>query len=197
MKKKFFIIIFSFLFLYVLYPFFGIYKFYVATKKSDVNYIAKNVNWESLRLGFKNDLKIILDKRIKNKNILGNKLFQKFFETSVIDYILEEFITAEKIVLLLNNPKEYNNLLKDEIKNPVKKKEKKSEIKKINKFKFHGPNISMLREKINYAFFINLNTFRIDFNQDGYPIVADLKLINFKWKIYRIYLPIDLIVSKN
>ena len=102
MKKKIFIIIFSFLFLYILYPFFGIYKFYVATKKSDVNYISKNVNWESLRLGFKNDLKIILDKKIKNKDILGNKLFQKLFETSVIDYILEEFITAEKIVLLLN-----------------------------------------------------------------------------------------------
>ena len=40
------------------------------------------------------------------------------------------------------------------------------------------------------------NTY-FDFNQDGYPIVADLKLINFKWRIYRIYLPIDLIVSKN
>ena len=64
----------NFLFLYILYPFFGIYKFYVATKKSDVNYISKNVNWESLRLGFKNDLKIILDKKIKNKDILGNKL---------------------------------------------------------------------------------------------------------------------------
>ena len=177
--------------------FFGIYKFYVATKKSDVNYISKNVNWESLRLGFKNDLKIILDKKIKNKDILGNKLFQKLLETSVIDYILEEFITAEKIVLLLNNPEEYNNLLKDEIKNPVKKRERKSGREKINKFKFQGPNISHLREKINYAFFINLNTFRIDFNQDGYPIVADLKLINFKWRIYRIYLPIDLIVSKN
>ena len=197
MKKKIFIIIFSFLFLYVLYPFFGIYKFYVATKKSDVNYISKNVNCESLRLGFKNDLKIILDKKIKNKDILGNKLFQKLLETSVIDYILEEFITAEKIVLLLNNPEEYNNLLKDEIKNPVKKRERKSGREKINKFKFQGPNISHLREKINYAFFINLNTFRIDFNQDGYPIVADLKLINFKWRIYRIYLPIDLIVSKN
>ena len=197
MKKKIYIVIFSFLFLYILYPFYGIYKFYVATKKSDINYIEKNVNWESLRLGFKSDLKIILDKKIKNKNIIGNKLLKKLLETSVIDYILEEFVTAEKIILLLNNPEEYNNLLKDDIKNPIKKKRRETEKKKENKFKFQGPNISRLREKINYVFFINLNTFRIDFNQDGYPIVADLKLINFKWRIYRIYLPIDLIVSKN
>ena len=197
MKKKIYIVIFSFLFLYILYPFYGIYKFYVATKKSDINYIEKNVNWESLRLGFKSDLKIILDKKIKNKNIIGNKLLKKLLETSVIDYILEEFVTAEKIILLLNNPEEYNNLLKDDIKNPIKKKRRETEKKKENKFKFQGPNISRLREKINYVFFINLNTFRIDFNQDGYPIVGDLKLINFKWKIYRIYLPIDLIVSKN
>lgn len=197
MKKKFYIVIFSFLFLYILYPFYGIYKFYIATKKSDINYITKNVNWESLRLGFKSDLKIILNKKIKNKNIIGNKLFKKLLETSVIDYILEEFITAEKIILLLNNPEEYNNLLKDEIKNPINKKKEKTERKKINKFKFQGPNISRLREKINYVFFINLNTFRIDFNQDGHSIVADLKLINFRWKIYRIYLPIDLIVSKT
>ena len=197
MKKKIYIVIFSFLFLYILYPFYGIYKFYVATKKSDINYIAKNVNWESLRLGFKSDLKIILDKKIKNKNIIGNKLLKKLLETSVIDYILEEFITAEKIILLLNNPEEYNNLLKDNIKNPIKKKRRGTERKKENKFKFQGPNISRLREKINYVFFINLNTFRIDFNHDGYPIVGDLRLINFKWKIYRIYLPIDLIVSKN
>ena len=110
---------------------------------------------------------------------------------------MEEFVTAEKIILLLNNPEEYNNLLKDDIKNPIKKKRRETEKKKENKFKFQGPNISRLREKINYVFFINLNTFRIDFNHDGYPIVGDLRLINFKWKIYRIYLPIDLIVSKN
>ena len=85
-------------------------------------------------------------------------------------------------------------MLKKEIDNPKINKKKKN-IKK-EKFKLKGPNIKRIREKINYVFFINLNTFRIDFNHEGYPIKVDLKFTPFKWKLHKIYLPVDLLVSK-
>ena len=36
----------------------------------------------------------------------------------------------------------------------------------------------------------------LDFNHDGYPIKVDLKFYPFKWKVHKIYLPIDLLISK-
>ena len=49
---------------------------------------------------------------------------------------------------------------------------------KKKEFKFEGPNFKRISEKINYAFFINFNTFRLDFNHDGYPIKIDMKFRN-------------------
>ena len=90
--------------------------------------------------------------------------------------------------------------LVDEIKlqtfsTKISKNKEKKNIKK-EKFKLEGPNIKRIREKVNYVFFINLNTFRIDFNHDGYPIKVDLKFTTFKWRVHKIYLPVDLLVSK-
>ena len=129
----------------------------------------------------------------KKKNI-EKQILKTLLGNSLIEIILEEIISPDNIVLLLNDPKKYNEMLKKEIDNPKKNKEKKN-IKK-EEFKLEGPNIKRIREKVNYVFFINLNTFRIDFNHDGYPIKVDLKFTPFKWRVHKIYLPVDLIVSK-
>ena len=118
--------------------------------------------------------------------MLGNNL---------IEIILEEIVSPENIVLLLNDPNKYKDMLKEEMNNPNKNIKKKQNIKK-EKFKLEGPNIKRIREKVNYVFFINLNTFRIDFDHDGYPIKIDLKFSPFKWRVHKIYLPVNLLVSK-
>ena len=194
MKKKILIIFFILSFLYILWPFINIYRFYVAVKKSDIEFLTKNINWQSLRSGFKDDLEFIIDKKIGKKKNIEKQILKTLLGNSLIEIILEEIISPENIVLLLNDPKKYNEMLKKEIDNPKKNKEKKN-IKK-EKFKLEGPNIKRIREKVNYVFFINLNTFRIDFNHDGYPIKVDLKFTHFKWKLHKIYLPVDLLVSK-
>ena len=194
MKKKILIIFFILSFLYILWPFINIYKFYVAVKKSDIEFFTNNINWQSLRSGFKDDLEIIIDKKIGKKKNIEKQLLKTLLGNSLIEIILEEIVSPENIVLLLNDPKKYNEMLKKEIDNPKINKKKKN-IKK-EKFNFKGPNLKRIREKVNYVFFINLNTFRIDFNHDGYPIKVDLKFTPFKWRLYKIYLPVDLLVSK-
>ena len=194
MKKKILIIFFILSFLYILWPFINIYRFYVAVKKTDIEFFTNNINWQSLRSGFKDDLEIIIDKKIGKKKNIEKQILKTLLGNSLIEIILEEIVTPENIVLLLNDPKKYNEMLKKEIDNPKINKKKKN-IKK-EEFKLKGPNIKRIREKINYVFFINLNTFRIDFNHDGYPIKVDLKFTPFKWKLYKIYLPVDLLVSK-
>ena len=67
MKKKILIIFFILSFLYILWPFINIYRFYVAVKKSDIEFFTNNINWQSLRSGFKDDLEIIIDKKIGKK----------------------------------------------------------------------------------------------------------------------------------
>ena len=194
MKKKILIIFFILSFLYILWPFINIYRFYVAVKKSDIEFFTNNINWQSLRSGFKNDLEIIIDKKIGEKKNIEKQILKTLLGNSLIEIILEEIVSPENIVLLLNDPKKYNEMLKKEIDNPKINKKKKN-IKK-EKFNFKGPNVKRIREKVNYIFFINLNTFRIDFNHDGYPIKVDLKFTPFKWRLYKIYLPVDLLVSK-
>jgi hypothetical protein len=194
MKKKILIIFFILSFLYILWPFINIYRFYVAVKKSDIEFFTNNVNWQSLRSGFKDDLEIIIDKKIGKKKNIEKQILKTLLGNSLIEIILEEIVSPENIVLLLNDPKKYNEMLKKEIDNPKINKKKKN-IKK-EEFKLKGPNIKRIREKINYVFFINLNTFRIDFNHEGYPIKVDLKFTPFKWKLHKIYLPVDLLVSK-
>ena len=194
MKKKILIIFFILSFLYILWPFINIYRFYVAVKKTDIEFFTNNVNWQSLRSGFKNDLEIIIDKKIGKKKNIEKQILKTLLGNSLIEIILEEIVSPENIVLLLNDPKKYNEMLKKEIDNPKINKKKKN-IKK-EEFKLKGPNIKRIREKVNYVFFINLNTFRIDFNHDGYPIKVDLKFTPFKWKLYKIYLPVDLLISK-
>ena len=110
-------------------------------------------------------------------------------------------VSGEKLpsVLLLGKNikslKKTKDMLKKEMNDPNKNIKKKQNIKK-EKFKLKGPNIKRIREKVNYVFFINLNTFRIDFNHDGFPIKIDLKFSPFKWKVHKIYLPVNLLISK-
>ena len=190
MKKNLLFLLITFCILYILWPYYSIYKFYNSTKESNVEYISNNVNWDSLRNGFKNDFKIIINKSFgKEKNNIQNQIFSKLFESSIVDILLKDIVTPENLILLVNNPDEYNKLLKKVIKNPVKKINYENNSKNFDQ-------LLKIRQKINYAFFINLNKFRIDFNQKEYQIIVDLKLDTFKWKINRIYLPIDTIASK-
>ena len=190
MKKNLLFLLITFCILYILWPYYSIYKFYNSTKESNVEYISNNVNWDSLRNGFKNDFKIIINKSLgKEKNNIQNQIFSKLFESSIVDILLKDIVTPENLILLVNNPDEYNKLLKKVIKNPVKKINYENNSKNFDQ-------LLKIRQKINYAFFINLYKFRFDFNQEEYQIIVDLKLDTFKWKINRIYLPIDTIVSK-
>ena len=67
MRKKIIIIIFILSFFYILWPFFNIYRFYIAVKRTDIEFLTNNIDWISLRAGFKNDLEIIIDQKIGKK----------------------------------------------------------------------------------------------------------------------------------
>lgn len=195
MRNKILIILFILSSLYILWPFFNIYRFYIAVKKTDIEFFTNNVDWKSLRAGFKTDLEVIIDKKIGKKKSIEKQILKSLLGNNLIEIILEEIVSPENIVLLLNDPNKYKDMLKKEMNDPNKNIKKKQNIKK-EKFKLKGPNIKRIREKVNYVFFINLNTFRIDFNHDGFPIKIDLKFSPFKWKVHKIYLPVNLLVSK-
>ncbi len=98
---------------------------------------------------------------------------------------MENLVTAENLILLVNDPDKYKNLIEDKIKSPIKK------INYIQKIGYKKNNL-----EIKYIFFINVNKFRLSFIKDDYPIIIDLRLNSFKWKLDRVHLPIDLLVSK-
>ena len=77
--KKLLLFFFLFFFIYLLSPYYSIYKFYKSVKNSDTEFVSKNVNWGSLKNNFKKDFKVILnksffEKKSKEEKILGNLL---------------------------------------------------------------------------------------------------------------------------
>ena len=77
MRNKILIILFILSSLYILWPFFNIYRFYIAVKKTDIEFFTNNVDWKSLRAGFKTDLEIIIDKKIGKKKFIKKKILNK------------------------------------------------------------------------------------------------------------------------
>ena len=54
-----FIILFSF---YLISPYHKIYKLYNSIKKSDTEFVSKNIDWVNVKSGFKDDFKNIVNK---------------------------------------------------------------------------------------------------------------------------------------
>ena len=102
---------------------------------------------------------------------------------------LDSLKSDPKIVFISNQTEhafksfEYNTL--DYIEYPLNEE-------KIQRIEFNEED----GLKIKYVFFVNINKFRLSFIKDGYPIIIDFKLQSFKWKLHKVHLPINLLVTK-
>ena len=176
------IVLFTF---YLISPYHKIYKLYNSIKKSDTEFVSKNIDWVNLKSGFKDDFKNIINKAYSQTNNLEKKLLGNLFIQIIIETLVDNLVTPENLILLVNDPDKYKNLIEDKLENPIKK------INYIQKINYEEKDF-----KIKYAFFININKFRVSFLKDDYPISVDFKINSFKWKLNRIYLPVDVIASK-
>ncbi len=57
-------------------------------------------------------MEIIINKKIGRKKNIEKQILKTLLGNSLIEIILEEIVTPENIVLLLNDPKKYNEMLK-------------------------------------------------------------------------------------
>ena len=67
--KKITFFFFLIFFIYIVSPYYSIYNFYKSVKQSDIEFVSENVNWASLRNGFKKDFKEIINKSLSKKNL--------------------------------------------------------------------------------------------------------------------------------
>ena len=176
------IILFSF---YLISPYHKIYKLYNSIKKSDTEFVSKNIDWVNVKSGFKDDFKNIVNKAYSQTNNLEKKVLGNLFIQIIIETLVDNLVTPKNLILLVNDPDKYKNLIEDKLENPIKK------INYIQKINYEKKDF-----RIKYAFFININKFRVSFIKEDYPISIDFKINSFKWKLNRIYLPVDIIASK-
>ena len=170
---------------YLISPYHKIYKLYNSIKKSDTEFVSKNIHWANLRSGFKDDFKNIVNRAYSQTNSLEKKILGNLFIQIIIETLVDNLVTPKNLILLVNDPDKYKNLIEDKLENPIKK------INYIQKINYEEKDF-----KIKYAFFININKFRVSFIKEDYPISIDFKINSFKWKLNRIYLPVDVIASK-
>ena len=133
----------------------------------------------------KKDFKEIINKSLPKKKYIEEKLLGNLFVQIIIEALIDNLVTPENLILLVNDPDKYKNLIEDKIESPIKK---------IN----YMQNVNYKRNNldIKYFFFVNIDKFRLSFVKDNYPIIIDFKFSFFKWKLDKVYLPVDLLVSK-
>ena len=101
--KKIFFFFFIIFFIYVISPYYSIYKFYNSVKKSDLEFVSNNVEWNSLKNGLKDDFKKIINKTLGKNNDIEKKILGNLFIQVIIDALIENLVTPENLILLVNS----------------------------------------------------------------------------------------------
>ena len=155
--KKIFFFFFIILSIYIVSPYYSIFKFYKSVKKSDLQFVSNNVDWINLKKGFKNDFKEIINKTFEKNSDIEKKILGNLFIQVIIEALVENLVTPENLILLVNDPDKYKNLIEDKIESPIKK------INYIQRIEYNEED----GLKIKYVFFVNINKFRLSFIKDG------------------------------
>jgi len=183
--------LFSFISIYLLWPYIAVFSLYVALQTGDIAGVEERVDWSSFKKEFRVDLNNLIE--IKLKESLNKKMQLNFDSLTLSKQITEKIATPKGLIYLFHKPNEFieqirqifANALPPEKFNPINPPvaEKKS-------FELEGPNFPNLFERIQYAFFTEPDTFRLSFNKGDLSFTLHWRLQGLFWKLARLKIPI-------
>ena len=96
---------------YLISPYHKIYKLYNSIKKSDTEFVSKNIDWVNVKSGFKDDFKNIVNKAYSQTNSLEKKILGNLFIQIIIETLVDNLVTPKYLILLVNDPDKYKKIL--------------------------------------------------------------------------------------
>ena len=180
---------FSITCIYLLWPYIAVITLYVALQTGDITGVKERIDW----LSFKKELRVDLDNLVEvkfKKSLNKNKMQLDFDSLTLSKQISEKFATPEGLIYLFNEPNEFIEQIRQIFTNTLPLEKINPPAAEKKSFQLEGPNFPNLFERINYAFFVGLGSFRLSFNAGDLSFTMDWELQGLFWKLIRLKIPI-------
>ena len=192
---------------YLAWPYASLTRIYFYLKGGDEAPLRQQVDWASLRQGFREDLNRyalagasdLLGGGAKDR---GVRLSLSWSSLSITDQIADVLATPRGLIAIFDNSKEFRCVLRG-LDPGQKGRSLKKCMEKIppaskgaRSYPVQGPNIIRWYEKLNYAFFTDPFTFQLDVMHGSLRVILVLERQGTGWKITRITLPFKEIISQ-
>jgi hypothetical protein len=187
----------SFIIAYLIWPYMALLKLYVGLKSSNIEIVQEEINWSPFRKNIEENLNHYA-KELINRNFKRQNMRISFSSTSLARQIAGDIATPEGMIFLFHKPKNYVDQIREIINKASDPKHKKASDPKhkkasgLNKLsppvekkpiKLEGPNIAMLRERIDYLFFTDFSHFEASFKVKKIPFIMKWERRRFDWKL--------------
>ena len=183
---------FSITCIYLLWPYIAVITLYVALQTGDITGVKERIDW----LSFKKELRVDLDNLVEvkfKKSLNKNKMQLDFDSLTLSKQISEKIATPEGLIYLFNEPNEFIEQIRQIFTNTLSLEKINPPAAEKKSFQLEGPNFPNLFERINYAFFIDPDSFRLSFNAGDLSFTMDWELQGLFWKLIRLKIPIKTI----
>ena len=180
---------FSIICIYLLWPYIAVITLYVALQTGDITGVKERIDWSS----FKKELRVDLDNLVEvkfKKSLNKNKMQLDFDSLTLSKQISEKIATPEGLIYLFNEPNEFIEQIRQIFTNTLPLEKINPPAAEKKSFQLEGPNFPNLFERINYAFFVGLGSFRLSFNAGDLSFTMDWELQGLFWKLIRLKFPI-------
>ncbi|MCH7832548.1 MAG: DUF2939 domain-containing protein [Proteobacteria bacterium] len=192
---------------YLAWPYASLTRIYFYLKGGDEAQLRQQVDWASLRQGFREDLNRfalagvsdLLGGRAKDR---GVRLSLSWSSLSITDQIADVLATPRGLIAIFDNSKEFRCVLRaldpGQKGMPLRKCMAKAApaSKGARSYPVQGPNIMRWIEKLNYAFFTDPFTFQLDVMHGTMRVILVLERQGMGWKVTRITMPFKKIISQ-
>ena len=175
--------------IYLLCPYIAVFTLYVALQTGDIAGVEERVDWSS----FKKELRVDLDNlvEVKFKESLNKKNMRLDFDSLTLSkQIGEKIATPEGLIYLFHKPNEFIEQIRQIFTNALPLEKINPPAAEKKSFQLEGPNFPNLFERINYAFFIGPDSFRLSFNASDLSFTMEWQLQDLFWKLIRLKIPI-------
>ena len=180
---------FSITCIYLLWPYIAVITLYVALQTGDITGVKERIDW----LSFKKELRVDLDNLVEvkfKKSLNKNKMQLDFDSLTLSKQIREKIATPEGLIYLFNEPNEFIEQIRQIFTNTLPLEKINPPAAEKKSFQLEGPNFPNLFERINYAFFVGLGSFRLSFNAGDLSFTMEWQLQGLFWKLIRLKIPI-------